>query len=221
MTAVGETNSPLMTQCLDFCQALALQGMVFKFSVSVGSTFNFSMDTMKGKDFPASRSKKRSSPSTLKRNAKRQEEFLKKKTSSEAVTSTGMETNQKKDKAFQCDQCDATFKTENGLKIHIGKSHKEALSPEKIRKPSSQSSLTVSPIRDQSRVEPCHNCGMDMSPSHQCNFYQDSTLGGGPELKESATCPGALNGRVDCGCVKWNQLCLYRTPDFMRKSVPK
>ena len=84
-----------MTQCLDFCQALALQGMVFKFSVSVGSDFNFSMDTMKGKDFPASRSKKRISPSTLRRNAKRQEEFLKKKTSSEAATATGMETNQK------------------------------------------------------------------------------------------------------------------------------
>ena len=207
----GKTNFPLMTQCLDFCQALALQGKVFKFSVSVGSTFNFSIDTMKGKDFPASRGKKRSSPSTLRRNAKRREEFLKKKTSSEAATATGMETNQKQDKAFQCDQCDATFKTENGLKIHIGKSHKEALSSEKMRKPSSQSSLTVSPIRDQSRVEPCHNCGMDMSPSHQCNFDQDSTLGDGPEFKELTTCPAVLKGRVDCGCAKWNQPCLYRT----------
>ena len=111
--------------------------------------------------------------------------------------------------------CDVTFKTENGLKIHIGKSHKEALSPEKMRKPSSQSSLTVSPIRDQSRVEHCHNCGMDMSPSHQCNFDQDSTLGDGPEFKELTTCPAVLNGRVDCGCAKWNQPCLYRTPDWL------
>ena len=93
MTAVGETNSTLMTQCLDFCQALALQGMAFKFSVSVGSTFNFSLDTSKGKDFPAPRSKKMSSPSTLRRNAKRREEFLKRKTLSDAAAAavTGVE----------------------------------------------------------------------------------------------------------------------------------
>ena len=59
-----------------------------------------------------------SSPSTLRRNAKRREEFLKRKTLSEAAAAvTGVETNQKQDSAFQCDQCDATFKTENGLKI--------------------------------------------------------------------------------------------------------
>ena len=218
MTAVGETNSPLMTQCLDFCQALALQGMVFKFSVSVGSTFNFSLDTSKGKDFPAPRSKKMSSPSTLRRNAKRREEFLKRKTLSEAAAAvTGVETNQKQDSAFQCDQCDATFKTENGLKIHRGRSHKDTLPPENMRKSSSQSSLTVSPIMEQSRVESCHNCGMEMSPSHQCMAYQDSLPDDGPELP---SCPGA-KGRGDCGCTKWNQPCLYRTPDFMQKYVKK
>ena len=219
MTAVGETNSTLMTQCLDFCQALALQGMVFKFSVSVGSTFNFSLDTSKGKDFPAPRSKKMSSPSTLRRNAKRREEFLKRKTLSEAAAAavTGVETNQKQDSAFQCDQCDATFKTENGLKIHRGRSHKDTLPPENMRKSSSQSSLTVSPIMEQSRVESCHNCGMEMSPSHQCMAYQDSLPDDGPELP---SCPGA-KGRGDCGCTKWNQPCLYRTPDFMQKYVKK
>ena len=218
MTAVGETNSTLMTQCLDFCQALALQGMVFTFSVSVGSTFNFSLDTSKGKDFPAPRSKKMSSPSTLRRNAKRREEFLKRKTLSEAAAAvTGVETNQKQDSAFQCDQCDATFKTENGLKIHRGKSHKDTLPPENMRKSSSQSSLTVSPIMEQSRVESCHNCGMEMSPSHQCMAYQDSLPDDGPELP---SCPGA-KGRGDCGCTKWNRPCLYRTPDFMQKYVKK
>ena len=218
MTAVGETNSTLMTQCLDFCQALALQGMVFKFSVSVGSTFNFSLDTSKGKDFPAPRSKKMSSPSTLRRNAKRREEFLKRKTLSEAAAAVnGVETNQKQDSAFQCDQCDATFKTENGLKIHRGRSHKDTLPPENMRKSSSQSSLTVSPSREQSRVEPCLNCGMEMSPSHQCMAYQDSLPDDGPELP---SCPGA-KGRGDCGCTKWNQPCLYRTPDFMQKYVKK
>ena len=222
MTAVGETNSPLMTQCLDFCQALALQGKMFKFSVTVGSNFTFSLDTREGKDVPVTKIKKRSSPSTLRRNAKRREEFLNKKSPSEAAAAaTGLETNQKLDNSFQCDQCESTFKTENGLKIHIGKTHKNVPSPEKIRNSSSQSSLTVSPMRDQSRVEPCHNCGMDMSPTHQCLSEPDSILDDRIEVK-SPPCPAAAHGRVDCGCTKWGQLCLYRTPDFiLQKYVPK
>ena len=43
--------------------------------------------------------------------------------------------------------CESSFKTENGLKIHRGRSHKEASSPEKLRKSSTQSSLLVSPTR--------------------------------------------------------------------------
>ena len=62
MTAVGETNSPLMTQCLDFCQALAGQGKVFKFSITIDSTFTFSLDTREGKETFPTRIKKRSSP---------------------------------------------------------------------------------------------------------------------------------------------------------------
>ena len=53
MTAVSETNSSLTTQCLDFCQALAGQGKVFKFSITIDSTFTFSLDTRVGKgDLP-------------------------------------------------------------------------------------------------------------------------------------------------------------------------
>ena len=109
---------------MDFCHALANQGKKFKFSLSIGSTFTFSLDTREGKETLPARSKK--SPSTLKRNAKRRQEILKKK--SEPVL-TGMESNQKpieKDDAFQCNQCEIGFKTRNGLKIHVGKTHKEA-----------------------------------------------------------------------------------------------
>ena len=62
----------------------------------------------------------------------------------------------------------------NGLKIHKGRTHKEASSPEKMRRSKSQSSLSVSPMRDQSRVESCHNCDMEMSPNHLCEDDQDS-----------------------------------------------
>ena len=159
MTAVSESDSSLATQCLDFCQALARQGKDFKLSITIGSTFTFSLDTKEGKATLPTRMQKRKSPSTLKRNAKRREEFL----ASESSVLTGFESNQNQCEAFQCDQCNSSFKTVNGLKIHKGKSHKEAFSPEKLRKSFSQPPLTVSPMRDQSRVESCHNCDMEMS----------------------------------------------------------
>ena len=168
MTAVDQTSSPLMTQCLDFCQALALQGRVFKFSVTVGSRFTLRLDTQETRHVSENKTKKRSSPSTLRRNAKRRAEFLSKKSSSEAAVATGVGINQKQHDIFHCGQCDSTFRTENGLKIHKGKSHKEYSRPEKVRNPTSQPALVCSPIKDATRVEPCHNCGMDMSLSHQC-----------------------------------------------------
>ena len=85
-----------------------------------------------------------------------------------------VESNQ--EDSFPCDQCENAFRKEKGLKIHKGKAHKEASSPEKIRESSPQPSLCVSPIRDQSRMESCHNCDKDMSPSHLCQDDHDSTL---------------------------------------------
>ena len=175
MTAVSETDSSLTTKCLDFCQALAGQGKCFKFSITIGSTFTFSLDTRGGKETLPTRNKK--SPSTLRRNAKRRKEFLSKKSTSESASAADLESNQqptKQSKGFQCNQCELDFKTENGLKIHKGRSHKEVYSPEKLRKSSTQPPLPVSPIRDQARVESCHNCGMDMSPTHICENDQDS-----------------------------------------------
>ena len=81
MTAVGVSDSSLASKCLDFCQVLASQGTVFNFSLSIGSTFSFSLDTrnktLDTKVGPFK--KKKPSPSTLRRNARRREEFLKKK----------------------------------------------------------------------------------------------------------------------------------------------
>ena len=87
MTDVGEADSSLATQCLALCQSLTSQGMVFNFSLAIGSTFSFSVDT-KSKEALPSKAKKKVSPSTLKRNMRRREEFLKKKSiSSEAEKS--------------------------------------------------------------------------------------------------------------------------------------
>ena len=170
MTAVIENSSSLATQCLEFCQALERQGKDFKLSISIGSTFTFSLDSRVGKATLPRKDKQRKSPSTLKRNAKRKEEFLAKKSASSSVV-TGLESYQKPKKQngdFQCDQCDANFKTTNGLKIHKGKSHKEVSPKETLRESSSQPSLSLSPLKDQSRMEFCHNCEKEMSPTHLC-----------------------------------------------------
>ena len=54
-----------------------------------------------------------------------------------------------------------------GLKQHTRMKHKE-VEIERMRKPSDRPPLSVSPIKDQSREEPCHNCGGEGSPGHQC-----------------------------------------------------
>ena len=80
MTDVNNTNSSLNSQCMDFCQALARQGLEFKFSVTISSAFTFSLDARakEGRDAPpVTTVKKRNSPSTRRRNARDREEFLK------------------------------------------------------------------------------------------------------------------------------------------------
>ena len=71
-------NTSLVKQCMDFCQHLNSQGKMFNFSLSLGPVFYFSLDTKQQTTtvIPLVRKK---SPSTLKRNLKRREEYLKKK----------------------------------------------------------------------------------------------------------------------------------------------
>ena len=88
MTAMGEANSSLAVKCLDFCQALTSQGMEINFSLNIGSTFSFSLDTRHKTPLALDniKKKKKASPSTLRRNARRREDFLKKKRCPAAVT---------------------------------------------------------------------------------------------------------------------------------------
>ena len=80
MTAdlLGAVDSSMASQCLAFCQTLASQGMDFSFSLTINSTFTFSLDTRKIKG-NTTLAKKRLSPSTQRRNTRRREEFLKRK----------------------------------------------------------------------------------------------------------------------------------------------
>ena len=169
-----EDNSALVSQCLDFCQTLAGKSLTFSFTLSLGNSFSFSLDTS-GKEAKASKAKKKS-PSTLKRDARRRNEFVKKK----LEASTGDE------KAFKCDQCGNIFKSENGLKIHVGKSHKKVnpATPDPLRQqPRSSVSLSSSPLLDTRREESspisaisetptnifCKSCRNYMTPNHTCH----------------------------------------------------
>ena len=87
-SASGE-DSPLANKCFDFCNALASQGMAFSFSLTLGSHFSFSLETRELAPCFDSKDKakyKKKSPSTIRRNARRRDEFLRKKQCPESVS---------------------------------------------------------------------------------------------------------------------------------------
>ena len=171
MTAmmVKEDNSALVSQCLDFCQTLAGKSLTFSFTLTLGNSFSFSLDTS-GKEAMASKAKKKT-PSTLKRDARRRNEFVKKKLEDKTLY----------EKVVKCDQCGNIFKSENGLKIHVGKSHKKVspATPDRLRQqPRNSEELSASPLLDTSREESsisetpniiCNNCKKYMTPNHICH----------------------------------------------------
>ena len=180
MTAVDEVNSSLASKCMDFCQALASKGQEFHFSLAMGPSFTFSLDT-RGKATMGSEGKKKKSPSTMRRNARRREEFLSKKRQTSSPVDSTIE--QATASLFPCDHCDYKNVSEKGLRQHKRMKHgKPQLdtqlqssslpTPEVFRKPTSYSdALAVSPVGDSTRVIPCNNCDEDMSPNHICSTH--------------------------------------------------
>ena len=120
MAAVAEVGSTLLSKCLDFCQALSSQGQAFNFSVAIGPDFTFSMDTRGKEASPGI--KKKASPSTLRRNARRREEYLQRKQNPSTVNST--EEVETVSDALSCDQCDYKPASEKGLRQHKRMKHK-------------------------------------------------------------------------------------------------
>ena len=88
--AADAMDSTLVSQCLAFCQTLANQGKDFSFHLTINSSFSFSLDTRESK-VNSTLGKKRTSPSTRRRNARRREEFLRKKLSFSSVSSSALD----------------------------------------------------------------------------------------------------------------------------------
>ena len=174
MAAVDEVNSTLAFKCMDFCQALASQGQVINFSLAIGSTFSFSLDTRS--KVPGI--KKKASPSTLRRNAKRREEFNQRKQQSPSAR-IPTESDVASSKAPKCDHCEFEAASEKGLRQHVRMKHKPtatelAASPENLREQrESTTSLNCSSLLLNTRDENCQNCEATFSPGHQCsNLFQ-------------------------------------------------
>ena len=88
MPLSGE-HAKLSSQCLEFCQTLADKSLTFSFSLTIGSSFSFSVDTREKEALVLQRKKK--TPSTLRRDARRREELLKKKLNTSTVISSESE----------------------------------------------------------------------------------------------------------------------------------
>ena len=114
MAGVEKDDSALLSKCLEFCQALANQGQVINISVAIGPSFSFSLDT-RGKVHKDTDAKKKS-PSTLRRNAERREEFLKKKqTNPSGRIPLEDDAPVSASDRPQCDQCEYKASSEKGL----------------------------------------------------------------------------------------------------------
>ena len=89
MEAVGECDPAMAIKCLELCQVLISQGKAFTLSLTHTSTsLTFSLDTRgeekvaKKVEIPSLRkpqARKKPSPSTQRRNARRREEFIRRK----------------------------------------------------------------------------------------------------------------------------------------------
>ena len=133
---MGETD--LANKCLDFCQTLSSRGSAFKFSLTLGSTFSFSLDTnvltsdIQVKYVP----KKKPSPSTIRRNARRREMFLGKKRNP------------------------APSSPARPLQYPP-----EVPTPEKERLPDAMADIHLTPVHDKGRVEVASQPSPPSSPS--------------------------------------------------------
>jgi hypothetical protein len=136
---MSNEDSSLTTQCLAFCQALASQGTAFNISLTVGSSFSFSLDTREktpsAKERTTSakaevRKKKKPSPSSLRRNAERREEFLRKKPDVKTQKSADPAVKPTVEKPtvprleFKCGQCEYVNASEKGLTQHTRMKHR-------------------------------------------------------------------------------------------------
>ena len=123
-STLSGVDSTLAVKCLDFCQVLSSQGMEFNFTLNLGNSFNFSLDTRK-KSKTTEFVKKKLSPSSVRRNTRRKEAFLKKKgeTFNNSEGSSLVYSSTKEVETIQCDHCDYQVNCKVNMRKHMDKEH--------------------------------------------------------------------------------------------------
>ena len=139
-------------KCLAFCQSLAMSGQKFSFTLSIGKD-NFSFNNKELGSSSCTRKKK--SPSQVRREQRRKEERSFKKAAeptekvvkaSESDEKSGSKVNSA---LLKCSQCDLSFKAEEDLNAHVGDLHTTLPTPEKERAPDQIADLLLTPIHGQ------------------------------------------------------------------------
>ena len=116
------------------------QGKSLSIFLKLGSNLFCSLNTKENITTENVVIKKKPSPSSIRKNTRRRQDFLENKRQATPVRSApaaigNKETTSKNitkstgEKSFKCVICDFEFETEKGLKCHDGKKHKVTLSP--------------------------------------------------------------------------------------------
>ena len=146
------TRSDLLTQCLEFSQALEAKGRTFNLTITAGD-FSFSLDTRGTTTKVVEKKKKKLSPSQVRRNQRRREDFLKRKSDVSEGSTEHNNTKPVPEKELEtnkCDICEKSFKSEGGLKTHKTRTHQREI----LRSPDVElSPLKVSPAKETQREE--------------------------------------------------------------------
>ena len=163
----GEDSSSLASKCMAFCQALASQGQVFTFSLSTGPNFSFSLDT-RSKAVKAQGDKKKASPSTLRRNAKRRAEFLaKKQQSSPSRTPSGeiAAKTPEKERLPEASHCELQLSPTLGLREELSE-QEGASSPagQRSKEDSTPTTCPGRPCEDPSHTRHISVCDLTLQP---------------------------------------------------------
>ena len=185
MEEVPVGDSSLAHQCLALCQTLASQGRTFSLSLTAGSSFIFSMES-NGIAVPVQVVKKKSSPSTLRHNAKRRELFLKRKLESSVEMKAPSEyppsastvvgppqlssAMRVEGRPFQCDLCTASFVSKHGLKYHTESTHTMA-----SMQSSSTSTSFPHPQHTAPNILPCDQCTSSFSTETSLKIHMENS----------------------------------------------
>ena len=112
----------MATKCLELTQTLISMKASCKFSLHLSNGFNYSFSNLEhGNTNTRKIEKKKKSPYTLRRNAKRREEYIKKKMDS---SSQPTPKEQEKGQTLSCTICDYVGESQSGLNVHMNRMHK-------------------------------------------------------------------------------------------------